>query len=150
MVNLVRKLKHNIGLVLRQLILIRYKISGVSIGSDCFISLGAYIDERRGKIIIGDNCTITNGVKLLSHDATAAIIEPGKSGEYTTIIENNVFVGMDAIILPGRKIGTHSIVGAGSVVTKDIPPYCIVVGNPATIVKRFDHTEKLWRHTNCQ
>ncbi|MBP4048947.1 CatB-related O-acetyltransferase [Chromobacterium violaceum] len=56
-----------------------------------------------------------------------------------TEIGNDVWVGYDALILPGVKIGDGAIVGARSVVTKDVPPYAIVAGNPARIIrKRFD------------
>jgi acetyltransferase-like isoleucine patch superfamily enzyme len=52
---------------------------------------------------------------------------------------------MDAIILPGLHIGDHSVVGAGSVVTKDVPPHTIVAGNPAKIIKTGINTTKLGR-----
>ena len=57
-----------------------------------------------------------------------------------TIIENDVWIGNRAIILQGVKIGTGAVIGAGAVVTKDVPPYAIVVGAPARIIKyRFDN-----------
>ena len=55
--------------------------------------------------------------------------------KYANIIGNDVWVGANSVILPGVKIGTGAIVGAGSVVTKDVPEYAIVVGNPARILK---------------
>jgi serine acetyltransferase len=51
------------------------------------------------------------------------------------IVENDVWIGAKATIMSGVKIGNGSIVGSGSVVTKDVPPYAIVVGNPAIVVK---------------
>lgn len=50
-------------------------------------------------------------------------------------VENDVWIGMNTSILPGIKIGSGAVIGAGSVVTKDVPPYAIVVGNPAKIIK---------------
>lgn len=59
-----------------------------------------------------------------------------------TVIENDVWIGYGAIILGGVRIGTGSVVAAGSVVTKDIPPFSIVVGNPAHVIKkRFSDSE---------
>ncbi len=63
-----------------------------------------------------------------------------------TVIGNDVWIGVGAIILPGVKIGDGAIIGGGSIVTKDIPPYAIAVGNPARVIKyRFtpDIIEKL-------
>ena len=52
-------------------------------------------------------------------------------------IGNNVMIGTDTIILPGKNIGNHVIIAAGAVVTKDIPDYSIVGGNPATIIGNY-------------
>lgn len=49
------------------------------------------------------------------------------------------------LVLPNVHIGKKSIIGAGSVVTKDIPEYCIAVGNPAKVIKKFDKKEKKWK-----
>ena len=60
-------------------------------------------------------------------------------------IEDGVWIGNSVIILPGVKIGKKSIIGAGSVVCKSIPDYCVAVGNPARIIKRYDHSSNIWR-----
>lgn len=59
----------------------------------------------------------------------------GQAESKPVVIEDDVWVGARAIILPGVTIGAHSIVGAGSVVTKDVPPWTVVGGNPARIIK---------------
>jgi len=51
------------------------------------------------------------------------------------IIGDDVWIGCNVVILPGTTIGSHAVIGAGAVVTKDIPEYAVVVGNPARIVK---------------
>ena len=56
-------------------------------------------------------------------------------------IGNAAWIGFDAVVLPGVTIGDGSIVGARSVVSEDVPPYCIAVGNPARIVRRLDPAE---------
>ena len=51
---------------------------------------------------------------------------------------SNVYIGANAIILPGVEIGNFSVVGAGSVVTRNVPCYCVVAGNPAKIIKKIE------------
>ncbi|HAJ60189.1 MAG TPA: hypothetical protein DCP31_13785, partial [Cyanobacteria bacterium UBA8543] len=53
-------------------------------------------------------------------------------------IERNVWIGFDACVLPGVTIGEGAIVGARSVVTQDVPPYSVVAGNPARLIKKLD------------
>ncbi len=134
-VKIFRKAKHYIGLLFRKAQIMRYRCFGITIGNNCFISLGAWLDERRGKIIIGDGCYITRGAKILSHDAIACRTKPWLKEECTTILESNVFIGMGAIILAGVRVGENSIIGAGSVVSKSVPPNSVVAGNPARVIK---------------
>ncbi len=86
--------------------------------SDCYL------------VKIGDNCTIGSNVRFIAHDAST-----NKRLGFTRIgkieIKENCFIGDSAIILLGVKVGPNSIVGAGSVVTKDVPPNMVVGGNPA-------------------
>ena len=58
------------------------------------------------------------------------------------IIEDKVWIGIGATILPGVRLGYGCIVGAGSVVTKDVPPLTVVAGNPARIIKRIELSKK--------
>lgn len=60
------------------------------------------------------------------------------------VVEDDVWIGSNCIILPGVRIGEHSVVGAGSVVTKSVPPFCLVVGNPARVVRRYDRKSGAW------
>jgi len=92
-------------------------------------------------IEIGDRVTITSGVRLLTHDGATWLIRDGNGRRYLyrrIIIGNDVFIGIDAVILPGVKIGNNVIIGAGSVVTKSIPEGKLVAGNPARIIGEFD------------
>ena len=63
-------------------------------------------------------------------------------------ISDDVWIGQGSYILPGVNIGKYSIIGAGSVVTKDIPDYCMAVGNPAKIIKKYDTLSKQWERVN--
>jgi maltose O-acetyltransferase len=84
-------------------------------------------------ISIGDNCTICPNVRLIAHDAsTKKILGYTKIGRID--IQENCFIGDSAIIMPGVTIGQNSIVGAGSVITKDVPPHTVAAGNPARIL----------------
>ncbi len=91
-----------------------------------------------GKIIIGNNCKI--GPKTMIFAVTHPIDSKTRADNINipkdVIIGDDVWIGGGAIILPGINIGSSSIIGAGSVVTKDVPPHCVVAGNPAKIIKR--------------
>lgn len=85
---------------------------------------------------IGDNVTLTN-CRLLTHDACLSKIT-GCVRVAPIYIGDNVFVGADAIILPGTKIGNNCIIGAGAVVAHDIPDNSVAVGNPCKVICNFD------------
>ena len=135
---LFRKGLHHFGNVLRWLNITYLRCTGVRIGKNCMLSLRAKIDVRRGKVIIGDNCTITYGCIILSHDGSAMQLDPADDGEGTVIIGNNVFIGVNSVILRNVTIGDNSVIGAGSVVTKDIPAGVLVMGNPARVIREIE------------
>lgn len=138
MKNIFRKLIHFVGNFIRFAHLTKLKILGVKIGKNTMISLGAKIDVHRGEVIIGDNCLITSGVKILSHDGASRMINIDDFGNGRVIIGNNIFIGVNAVILKGVNIGDNSVIGAGTVVTRDVPPQSLVVGNPGKIIRKLD------------
>jgi maltose O-acetyltransferase len=84
-------------------------------------------------ISIGDNCVICPNVRLIAHDAsTKMILGYTKIGLIT--IKENCFIGDSTIVLPNVTIGPNSIIGSGSVVTKDVPPDSVAAGNPAKVM----------------
>jgi len=107
------------------------------------ISWGAKLDVSTGSIIIGDRCTITHGCIILSHDRSKKRIDPQDKGEGVVRLGNDVFIGVNSVILRDVTIGEYSIIGAGSVVTKDVPPSVVVAGNPARIIKKLSSTKSL-------
>jgi acetyltransferase-like isoleucine patch superfamily enzyme len=107
-----------------------YRFMGIKIGKKAFISVKANLDVRRGDITIGDRVEIGRGVCILSHTGWEEV----KEGQ-VTVIEDNARLFVNSIILPGVKIGENSIVGAGSVVMRDIPPNVVVMGNPARVIR---------------
>lgn len=100
---------------------------------------GAYcVVTCQEKIIIGDNVIIGPFVTIHDHDHIYKTKENFKTSGYVTapiIIEDNVWIGGNVIILKGVRIGTGSVVAAGTVVTKDIPAHSIVFNSKQTIVK---------------
>lgn len=98
-------------------------------------------------IEIGDNCHITSDVLFLTHDGGTLIIKEFV-GDYiltgSIIVGDNTYIGTRTTILPGIKIGSNCIIGAGSVVTRDIPDNSVVVGVPARVVNTLEgYTEKI-------
>lgn len=113
------------------------RFRGVQIGQNTMISLGAKIDTHRGKVSIGDNCLITHGVKILSHDGAMRLIDSSDDGNGFVKIGNNVFVGVNSIVLRNVTVGDNVVIAAGSVVTKDVPENTLVAGNPAKPIKEL-------------
>lgn len=112
---------------------------GMQIGCGCDILSSRFsFGSEPWLIQIGNDVTIASDVKLITHDGSSRLFrnkfpEMSRFGNRFApiIVEDNVFIGMNALILPGVRIGTNSIVGAGSVVTKDVEANTVVAGNPA-------------------
>ena len=123
----------------------------------CVLHHYDFIGDR---LVIGKFCAIAEGARFIMNGANHAMsgfstypfnifghgweegFDPetwSKEIRGDTIVENDVWIGMDAVIMPGVRIGNGAIVAAKSVVTHDVPPYAIVAGNAAKVVKmRFD------------
>ena len=117
-------------------------VGSVKIGRNVFINSNL-LAMARGGITIEDNAMIAANVQLISnnhdpYDLCTLTCKP-------VLIREYAWVGAGATILPGVCIGRHAIVGAGSVVTKDVPDYAVAVGNPAKIIKMLD--KEIFRRT---
>ena len=107
----------------------------VHIGNNVFINSNLLL-MARGSITIKDDVQIAANVQILSnnHDPYERQVLLCKP----VVIEKGAWIGAGATLLPGIRVGNHAIVGAASVVTKDVPDYAVVAGNPARIVKTLD------------
>mgnify|MGYP001166207378 CR=1 FL=1 len=119
---------------------------GVEIGFNCRLYIKSWGSEPY-LIKIGDEVTIASGVRLLTHDGATCLVKNNSGQRYYKYgrinIGDRVFVGMNAIIMPGVTIGNNVIVGAGSIVTKDVPSNSVIGGNPAKIIISYsDYEEK--------
>jgi len=93
-----------------------------------------------GPLEIGDDVMMAPGVVILTQnhrfdDLDVPMMDQGYVAGGAVVIEDDVWIGTNAIILPGRRLGKGSIVAAGAVVTKDVPPLAIVGGNPARVLR---------------
>lgn len=118
------------------------------------IGSGSYIAFRCSMIagediVIGDNVLLGSDVTVVSHNHGINPEQnlPYMSQELATEsihIGNNVWIGDKVVITAGVRIGEGSVVGAGAIVTKNIPDYSIAVGNPAIVIKKYDFEMHRW------
>ena len=86
---------------------------------------------------LGDHVTLTSGVRFLTHDGGVWVLRdryPDLDVIGEIVVEDNVFIGVNALILPNVRIGRDSVVAAGSVVTRSVPPGSVVAGVPARVI----------------
>ncbi len=111
-----------------------YRILGYGIGSDVFIANDVFMDHiYPEQITIGDKAVIGIQAKLLAHELDRLGVL--RYGEVE--IGEGAIIGAFSLIMPGVRIGKHSVVAAGSVVVKDVKPYTVVGGDPARLLKRL-------------
>ena len=113
-----------------------YRLRGTEIGKGVNISMGVFMEEWfPHQITIEDNVDIGPNVIIVAHDSSYHCIQPDIPLICKKVrIKRNVYIGAGAIILPGVTIGEYSIVAAGAVVAKDVPPRTIVAGVPARVI----------------
>lgn len=108
--------------------------SNISIHEMCYIN-------ACGRLIIGDNVSIAHGTSILTFNHTWDDLSQPIKYNHTqiapVIIEDDVWIGCGCRILAGVRVGTRSVVAAGSVVTKDVPPHSLVAGVPAKVIKNI-------------
>jgi len=112
----------------------------LEIGDYSGLGLNARLDGPG--IVIGNNVMMAPDVVIVTanhkHDDITVPMQSQGIDTAPVIIEDDVWIGTRAMILPGVRIGRSSVIGAGAVVAKDVPPFSIVVGNPARVVRKRD------------
>jgi acetyltransferase-like isoleucine patch superfamily enzyme len=124
---------------------------GVTIGSNCILSKDVYIDHH---VSIGDGCKVQNSVSIYNGVTLEDDVFVGPNACFTndrvprafqsdwkvtpTLVKHGASIGANATIVCGITIGEYAMVGAGSVVIRDVEPYALVVGNPARAVGYVD------------
>lgn len=122
-----------------------YGLLGVTIGKDVCLSPNLDIlDYSLGKFLfLGDRVALASNITFVisagPSDSKLKAVYPKMYGPIK--VENDVWIGTNVVVLPGITIGKCSIIGAGSIVTKDIPPYSIAVGNPARVIKKINKSD---------
>lgn len=123
---------------------------GCKVGKDVFIGAKVYIDSGHANLItIEDHAHVTAMTVLLCHKKDLSNYKKGD--DYAKLpymkgaitLKRGCSTGTGTLIMPGVTIGEGSIVGAGSLVTKDIPDWCIAIGRPAKVVKRIEYRDSL-------
>lgn len=109
----------------------------IIVGKGAFLNGGVWI--RASELVhVGDWCKVGPRVIIMdsdAHELSKGHAPPGKTAR--VILEQDVLVGAGSTILKGVRIGKHSVVGAGSVVTRDVPASVLVAGNPARLVREI-------------
>ncbi|MEQ7799534.1 acyltransferase [Pedobacter sp. ASV1-7] len=120
-------------------------VGAVVIGNESIIGLGNVII---GPVSIGNHVMLAQNIVIsgLNHGYEDISIPPASQpvNVKQIMIADDVWIGANSVITAGVSIGKHSVIGAGSVVTKDVPPFCIAVGNPARVIKRYNNETLIW------
>ena len=138
--------------------------SGAKIGENCSIGQNVNVGNN---VIIGNNVKIQNNVSIYEGVQLEDFVFCGPSMVFTniklprsefpqkgskhylqTLVKKSASIGANATIVCGVTIGEYSMIGSGAVVTKDIPPYSLVIGNPGVIIGKVDKRGQLVKKTN--
>ena len=121
-------------------------VGDVIIGHDTLIGMSNVII---GPVQIGNNVILAQNIVAsgLNHEYRDPEVPIHRQNVTTApiIIEDDCWIAANSVITAGVTIGKHSVVGGGSVVTKSIPPYSVATGNPAKVIKQYDHESGEWK-----
>lgn len=120
----------------------------IEIGDNTAIQQNVHITSSGGVLHIGKDVTILANafVTNMDHrydDLSKSILEQGVTGQETSI-GDGCMIGASAAVMAGTILGKHCVVGTGAVVRGVFPDYCVIMGNPARIIKKYDAKEKCW------
>jgi acetyltransferase-like isoleucine patch superfamily enzyme len=117
-----------------------YVFGDVRVGPDTWIGPFVMLDGSGGPVEIGEWCCISTGVHVYTHDTVQRSLTGGSAPRTSAPVRigDRSHVGSQSVILPGVTIGDHCVVGAGSMVNRDVPPHSIAVGVPARVRGRVE------------
>lgn len=125
--------------------------SHIEVGENFFANYNCTIIDV-AKVRIGDNCQLAPNVAIytaghpLHPDSRNSMYEYGIS----VTIGDNVWIGGNTVVLPGVHIGSNTVIGAGSVVTKDIPDWAVAAGNPCKVIRRITEDDRKYYYKDRQ
>ncbi|MFC0228847.1 maltose acetyltransferase domain-containing protein [Serratia aquatilis] len=121
--------------------------SQITIGDNFYANFNLVVVDD-GKVLIGDNVMIAPNVTISTtgHPVDPAVRITGQQFSLTVTIEDNVWIGSGVIINPGVTIGRNSVIGAGSVVTKDVPADVVAVGVPCRVLRPIGEHDRVFYH----
>jgi len=120
--------------------LVTYTSGRIEIGNHTFINYGSSI-AARASVKIGSYCHLGHYIFVMDNDQHDVVRHMELPRSDPVIVEDHVWIGSKAIVLPGVRIGSRAVIGAGSIVTKDIPPRCVAAGNPARVLRHLTELE---------
>lgn len=131
--------------IIEDFVTVNNGVGNVIIGERTIIGIGNTII---GPVTVGNDVMLAQNIVVsgMNHGYEDINLPPSRQKDICKqiVIEDEVWIGANSVITAGVSIGKHSIIGAGSVVTKNIPPFCIAVGNPAKVIKSYNSFTKTW------
>jgi acetyltransferase-like isoleucine patch superfamily enzyme len=131
--------------VIEDYAIINNAVGDIVIGSHTRVGLGNTVI---GPVTIGDEVNLGQNVVISALNHNYEDVERSIAGQgvntQAVVIEDDVWVGAHSVIVAGVHIGRHVVIGAGSIVTKDIPSYSLALGNPVRVIKQYDFEKKQW------
>lgn len=125
--------------------------SHIKVGKNFFANYNCTIIDV-APVTIGDNCQLAPNVAIYTAGHPVHPVSRNSMYEYgiEVTIGDNVWIGGNTVILPGVHIGSNTVIGAGSVVTKDIPDWCVAAGNPCKVVRKITEEDKKYYYKDRQ
>lgn len=116
--------------------------NNISLGNNVILRPGTYITANSAEVVIEDDVLLGPNVMIQTSrhsftNTTIPVLHQGYSGYYPVKICSGAWIGANVVILPGVTIGTNAVIGAGSVVTRDVPPYTLAYGVPCKHIKKI-------------
>ena len=117
--------------------------SNIFVGKNCFINYNCTMLDN-ARITMGDNCLLAPNVSIYTagHTLYPDLRNMGYEYGVAVTIGDNVWIGGNTVICPGVHIGNNCVIGAGSVVTKDIPDWSLAAGNPCRVIRQITEEDK--------